>query len=300
MYYLLKGFTALITLIPIRVLYSLATFIVKAVFFFWAEKRGNIRKNYSIILEKKYGRPATAQELDSVIKSNYENYAKFNCEFLYINRLVKKGQVPPIENISRIQGALDAGKGLVIGTLHFSNWDIAGITIAGNFRGRTQVWAIADDLGGGYSRFVQESRNAYGINIVLPNKNLKDAYTCLKGNGILNVLVDRPVDPEKENAVEVEFFGKKTYVATAAARLALACGSQVMIGVARRDENGFTGIPGEVLRYEMTGDEQKDIKTVTQAMMKEAERIIMESPEQWYMFRDFWKSHAECRMRNAK
>jgi KDO2-lipid IV(A) lauroyltransferase len=214
----------------------------------------------------------------------------FNVEFLYINKLIKKGELPPINNIERIQGALKSGKGVLMGTLHFSNWDIAGIAIAGNFLGKTPVWAIADDLGGGYSRFVQESRKAYGINIVLPNKNLKDAYKCLRSNGILNVLVDRPVDPSKENAVEVDFFGKKTFVATAAARLALACGSKIIIGTASRSKNGFSGEPGEVLQFELTGDEQKDIKNVTQAIMNEAEKIIMENPEQWYMFRDFWHS----------
>jgi lauroyl/myristoyl acyltransferase len=226
-----------------------------------------------------------------VMKKNFENYGKFSVEFLYIQKLVKMGALPDMRGrgIAEFEKAFSFGKGIIIGTLHYSNWDIAGITISGHMKGKAEVWAVADDLGGGYNRFIQESRKAYGINIVLPNKNLKDAYKCLQNNGILNVLVDRPVPADDKTGVEVEFFGKKAHIASAAARIAVKTGAKIIVGGAPREGDWFYGDPGPMLEYTLTGDYEKDVVLVTQAIMKDAERIIMEHPEDWYMFRPMFK-----------
>jgi KDO2-lipid IV(A) lauroyltransferase len=123
---------------------------------------------------------------------------------------------------------------------------------------------------------------------VLPNKNLKDAYKCLQNNGILNVLVDRPVPRTDKSGVEVEFFGKKVFIASAAARMAIKSGAKILVGSVIREGGWFYGYPGKVLEYELTGDYEKDVIIVTQAIMKDAQRLITEYPEEWYMFRKFF------------
>lgn len=291
MYYILSAVSKLLQLFPLKALYAVAGFFTKAVFFFWKEKRDNVYNNYRQILGVKFGRPATDAEIREVMNKNFKNYGKFSVEFLYINKLIKMGALPEMRGrgMAEFEKALSYGKGIIIGTLHYSNWDIAGITISGHMKGKAEVWAIADDLGGGYNRFIQESRKAYGINIVLPNKNLKDAYKCLQNNGILNVLVDRPVPRTDKTGVEVEFFGKKVFVASAAARIAVKTGAKIIVGGAPRDKDWFYGDPGPMLEYNLTGDADKDIVIVTQAIMKDAERIIAEHPEDWYMFRPMFK-----------
>jgi lauroyl/myristoyl acyltransferase len=292
MYHIMRAVSWFVQLFPLKLLYSAAGLITKTVFMLWKEKRDNVCANYRQILGVKFGRPATDAEIKAVMKKNFENYGKFAVEFLYINKLVKKGELPPIRGagIEEIYKALSFKKGLIIGTLHFSNWDVAGIAISGHMKGKTEVWAIADDLGGGYNRFIQESRNAYGINIVLPNKNLKDAYKCLENNGVLNVLVDRPLPRSDKSGVDVDFFGKKVYIATAAARIAIRSGAKILIGGVVRDGDSFYGDPGHLLEYNLTGDHETDLAAVTQAIMKDAERIIMQYPEDWYMFRKMFDS----------
>jgi lauroyl/myristoyl acyltransferase len=287
MYFVLRAVSWFIQLFPLKWLYAMAGGITKIVFMLWKEKRENVRANFRQILGVKYGRPATEAEINVVMKKNFENYGKFSVEFLYINKMIKKGVLPEIHGTgtAELDRARSYGKGLILGTLHYSNWDIAGITISGHMKGKTEVWAIADDLGGGYNRFIQESRGAYGINIVLPNKNLKDAYKCLQNNGILNVLVDRPVPRTDKSGAEVEFFGKKIYIATAAARMAIKSGAKIIIGCLTRENDTMYGDPGAILEYSLTGDYEKDAQIITQEIMKEAEKIITRHPEDWYMFR---------------
>jgi KDO2-lipid IV(A) lauroyltransferase len=288
MYYLLKAAEFFLSLIPVKFLYSLSGAITKFVFTVWKEKRDNVHRNYSLILAKKFGRTPTEEEIKKVMNENFLNYGMFNVEFLYMHKLIKMDSLPPIHNPERIEEGLLPGRGLVICTMHFSNWDAAGTTISGHYKGKREVWAIADDLGGGYNRYVQESRARYGINIVLPNKNLKDAYTCLKNGGMLNVLIDRPVPRTDKSGVEVDFFGKKAYVGTAAARIALKTGASILVGYAVRADGSFYGQPGEIIKYTPTGDKEKDVKELTQVLLSEAEKLIMDHPEQWYMFRNMW------------
>ncbi len=287
MYYIMRAVSWLIQLFPLKILYAVSGFITKTVFMLWKEKRDNVYANYKQVLSVKYGRPAADAEIKEVMKKNFYNYGKFTVEFLYINKLVRQGVLPEIRGtgIAEMDRARSFGKGLIIGTLHFSNWDIAGITISGRMKGKAEVWAIADDLGGGYNRFIQKSRNAYGINIVLPSKNLKDAYKCLQDNGVLNVLVDRPVLRDDKSGAEVDFFGKKVFISTATARIALKSGAKIIIGCMTREKNVMYGEPGPMLEYNLTGDYEKDAHIITQAIMKEAERIITKYPEEWYMFR---------------
>jgi lauroyl/myristoyl acyltransferase len=176
MFWILKAAQALISSLPIKPLYALSGFITKTVFMLWKEKRDNVYANYSIVLGKKFGRKPTEQELKKIAEENFINYGKFSVEFLYIHKLVKMSSLPPLRDKEKIDTALAAGKGLIVCTLHFSNWDVAGMIVSGYYKDTREVWAVADDLGGGYSDFIQDSRNRYGIKIVLPNKNLKDAY----------------------------------------------------------------------------------------------------------------------------
>jgi KDO2-lipid IV(A) lauroyltransferase len=288
MYWILKAAQAIISSLPIGPLYKLSGFITKTVFMLWKEKRENVYANYSIVLEKKLGRKPAADEIKKVAEENFINYGMFNVEFLYIHKLVKMSALPPLHDMDKVDRALAPGKGLIVCTLHFSNWDVAGMIVSGYYKDTREVWAMADDLGGGYSKFIQDSRNRYGIKIVLPNKNLKDAYTCLNKGGILNVLVDRPLPRSDKSGVEVDFFGRKAYVGTAAARFAIKSGASIIVGCAMRDNNSFYGAPGDIINYALSGNKEEDIKTVTQAIIRSAESIIMANPEQWYMFRKMW------------
>jgi len=286
MYYILTAFSKLVSLFPIKFLYSLSSAVTKTIFFFWVSKRKNVFNNYKRILEHNAKQDVPPSEIKKVMSVNFENYAKFNAEFLILNKLVKKNLIHlDFSGIEHVREGLSYGKGHVMGTLHFGNWDAAGVMISHSFQPN---WAVADDLGGGYSKYVQDTRKKYGIDIVLPNKNLKDIYTSLSQNGILNVLVDRPAPASDKKAVEVEFFGKKTIVVSAAARIILKTGAKATLGYAIRKNGEFYGCATPLVKYELTGEHNKDIQIITQALFKEAEKIIAKYPEQWYMFRPFW------------
>ncbi len=292
MYYFLKFLSAFISLFPIKFLHFISGNLTRFIFFFLPNKRKNIYENYKHILTVKFNKKPSENEIKKIMSENFYNYGKFCVEFLYINKLIKEiKSVPPInggKGIEIIKQARTFGKGVIIATLHFSNWDIAGITASGNFMPFCKVWAVVDDLGGGYSKFVQEQRTRYGMNIVLPNKNLKDAYKSLQNNDALCVLVDRPLPLDDRTGVYINFLGKKAYVASAAARLALKYSSKIILGYLMRENDWFYGVTSDIIQYDLTGDYGKDVQIITQAIFNEAEKVILQYPEQWYCFKKMW------------
>lgn len=291
MYFLLKFLSWFVALFQLKFLYFVSGNLTRLVFFFLPNKRKNIYENYKYLLSRKFGRQPSNAEIKKTMSENFYNYGKFCVEFLYINKIIKGiKSVPEIrgKGVEIIKQARNFGKGVIIATLHFSNWDIAGITAAGNFASFCKVWAIVDDLGGGYFKFVKEQRIKYGMNIIIPNKNLKDAYKALQNNDALCVLVDRPLPLTDKTGVFIDFFGKKAYVASAAARLALKYGSKIILGYEIKKNDCFYGFTSDIIKYDLTGNYEKDTVIITQAIFKEAEKIIQQYPEQWYCFKKMW------------
>jgi lauroyl/myristoyl acyltransferase len=42
------------------------------------------------------------------------------------------------------------------------------------------------------------------------------------------------------------------------------------------------------LRFEKSGDEEEDVRRLTQAIMASLERLIRRDPNQWFIFHDMW------------
>jgi KDO2-lipid IV(A) lauroyltransferase len=291
MYHLLRFLSWFVSFFPLKFWHFISGNLTRFIFLFLPGKRKNIYENYKHILSvKSTGKPSNA-DIKKTMSENFYNYGKFCAEFLYINKLMKKTECIPKmrdKGFETIKQALDNGKGLIIATLHFSNWDVGGIILSRNIASFSKTWAIVDDLGGGYSRFVQEQRIKYGMNVILPDKNLRDAYKALKNNDVLCVLADRPLPQDDKTGVLIDFLGKKAYVASAAARLALKYGSKIILGYGIRENDWFYDVTSDIIQYDLSGDYEKDVQIVTQAIFKEAEKIILQYPEQWYCFKKMW------------
>jgi KDO2-lipid IV(A) lauroyltransferase len=110
----------------------------------------------------------------------------------------------------------------------------------------------------------------------------------LNQNGVLSLLIDRPT-PGK--GVRVNFFGEEVEVPAGPARLALRTGATIVAAAfARVDPHrlAVTTLCDFGIRTEASGDDERDIRDLTQAIMDSHERFIRQYPEQWYMFRSMW------------
>jgi KDO2-lipid IV(A) lauroyltransferase len=135
---------------------------------------------------------------------------------------------------------------------------------------------------------VLNSRERLGMHILKMEKAGPSLLRALKRNGLLALLIDRPTSGD---GVRVTFFGEEVEVPAGPARLALRAGAAVVPAAFARlnprspevmtlTEFGLCVASG--------GDEDEDIKALTQAIMHAHESFIRQYPDQWYMFREMW------------
>jgi lauroyl/myristoyl acyltransferase len=91
--------------------------------------------------------------------------------------------------------------------------------------------------------------------------------------------------------VPVEFFGALAEVPAGPARLALRTGARAIPAVLAREpdhEEMIRPILDFDLHFQPSGDEEQDVRELTQQIMSSLERFIRQYPDQWFMFRPMW------------
>ena len=107
------------------------------------------------------------------------------------------------------------------------------------------------------------------------------------------IAVDRPVS--REEGVEINFFGHKTYVPGGPAALALKSGAAIIPGFMWYGQHNECFVRAFPPIFPHTGVNTSAAKTaeiarLTQCMFDAIEEIVRAWPTQWYMFRQFWPS----------
>jgi KDO2-lipid IV(A) lauroyltransferase len=221
---------------------------------------------------------------------SFANYAVYLVDFLRlpgatpgeIERLVEFDDWEPLE-----QGR--AGRGMVFVTLHFGNWDLGAAILA--LKGFPVV-VIADRFANRrLDDVVLGSREGLGITIIPADRIGPGILRALRRNDIVAVLVDIP---QHERGVRVEFFGATVAVSDGPARMALRAGASVVTGTVYRLSPWSDHVTGDVsaVAFEPTGETERDVHALTQAVFAHLEQQVLRHPDQWYIFRHLWVADA--------
>jgi KDO2-lipid IV(A) lauroyltransferase len=225
-------------------------------------------------------------------RRSFGNYAVYLVDFL---RLVR---VTPAEVARRvdfddwglIEGHRD-GNGILFVTMHFGNWDLGAAALATH---GIPVTTIADTFSDRrLNELVIGSREHLGMKVISAQRMGPGVLRALRGNDVVATLIDVP-QPSDSGGVEVEFFGETVSVPDGPARIALRAGSQVVAATLPRSAPHSDHVTPDLshVPFEPTGDQERDVKALTQATLSTLERLIRRDPSQWYIFRSLWVADA--------
>jgi lauroyl/myristoyl acyltransferase len=283
-YRLIKAIGMALGLIPLRISYPLAA-IGGQLYFYLAKSQA---KNAIGNMRRVLGPGASESHVRRVAAASFRYYALFMVDFMRFP-LVTLDYLKsiPTSGWENMDMAIAAGKGIVIIGPHFGNWDMAGAILGAS---KYPCIVLVDTLKPeGLNQLVQETRTKFGLRVFPVESNVLGIFKALKKNEVLMVMSDRPMIGEK-GGVPIQFFGETAYFQAGAATLALKTGAKIIPAflVRNRNRDGYWGRIGAALEYETTGDKDKDIQLITQAVASAIENIIRVAPEQWYMFRPMW------------
>ncbi len=243
-------------------------------------------------LRRVYGSNVTQDQLTQLAQAHYGHLFKLLQElvgFRFLSEKRKRAMVR-VEGVPELTEAFMAGKGVLILTGHFGNFEVstvAGIEHFPQVKGRIHFlrrpikpkW-LSDML---TRRF-----NQAGFGVVGRRGSLEEIVDTLeKGDAIVFPFDQYARKPE---GIEVEFFGHGAGTYKSMAVLALSTGAPVMPAASWREPDGT-----HVLKFWpplapiTDSDVGAEIKKNTRAYNAALELAIVRHPEQWWWVHRRWK-----------
>jgi KDO2-lipid IV(A) lauroyltransferase len=256
----------------------------KVIFYLLPIRRGVMLAN----LYRVYGGRVATAEIRCLAQAHYGHLARVCIEF--VTSAWRRPRVR-VENIDAILRAHAQGKGVLVLTGHFGNWEVAtvgGIQAFPQYRG--QFHFVRRPLSPRWlDRLVTRRFRRAGLG-VLPKRGALDAMLDRLACGDAVVFVfDQHASGR--DGIAVDFFGQAAGTFRSLAVIALATGAPVVPSATWREPDG-----SHVLRFEealpLIEDEDTDtaIRANTQAYNTAIERLVLRHPEQWFWLHRRWKA----------
>jgi len=241
-------------------------------------------------------------ERDRLVRRCYRHFALVVLEIAVLPRKLRATNWrthATLENGGAILTSLLQRRPVLIVTLHFGNWELAGFAL-GAFGFRTH--AIARVLDNPYlERFLKDFRQRTGQTIIAKKDDFDRLNETMRRGGKIATLGDQDAG---SRGVFVDFFGRPASAHKAVALMALEYDAKlIVIGVPRVREGSswhYTiGCEDEIDPRDFAGD-PNPVKAITQRYHAAYERLIRRHPEQYFWLHRRWKTAPPVRKPRAR
>lgn len=274
--------------LPLRVLYALAFAFGELAYLTWTAKRDIAKQNFAIVL----GKLATDRAVARVARRSFRNFAKYLVEIMRFPRLEIRDfeRLVAVDGWEHLRGALAMGKGLILVSIHFGNFELGGARIADEI----PLNVIADELENQRLMDLLVGNRAHkNITLLSPDGAARKVLGALKRNEMVGLMMDLGPRALAFDNVQADFFGTPTALPAVAANLARASGAPIVVAaVVRGHDNLFTAIAQPPIFVERTTQGADDAQRATQAIARGLEQFVRGWPDQWYIFRPMWPAPA--------
>ncbi len=222
----------------------------------------------------------SSREIRRIARLCYRNIGMNIAEFGRFSNLTRSELMRMVrfEGRENLDRALSLGKGVLLLTAHFGNWELLGAALAAH---GYRVNAIVRNLRvKSLDRIVNGLRSAAGFRPLSRERGLKSALSSLKRNQILALLAD--IDTRSEG-VFVDFFGRPAYTPVGPVLISMKTGAPIVPAFIAREGKGHRIFIEEPIR--LTGDVRSDTQRLTEVV----EGFIRRYPHQWIWMHRRWR-----------
>jgi len=227
-------------------------------------------------------------------RASFENMGKTIFEFMRFPRLktadiLKRTHLVDIEFMDR---ALARGRGVIVATLHLSNWEFFAAAFVASGGPLAVVARPLDNAR--LERWVRHFREAKGMEVIARGAALRSGLKALQRGKVLAFLMDQNA---ARHGVFVPFFGRPAATATGPAALAIRLKIPLVFCYARREEDdSFSLVFHEECGLPEGGSEEERIRDLTARLNVCIERVIRAYPEQWLWMHPRWRTQPESQI----
>jgi KDO2-lipid IV(A) lauroyltransferase len=229
------------------------------------------------------------EEVRKIARGVYRNIGIIAAEFFDSPSLTREKilQRMSVEGWEHCRHALEKGKGILLLTAHFGNWELSATVFALLVKPLTAIYRPLDNPI--LEAAVRQVRESAGNKTLPKERAMRPMLRLLKQNGVLGIMIDQNV--AWYEGVFVPFFGRKACTTDGIALLALHTGAPVLPGFLIRQPDGRYRIKFlaevETIR---SGNRRQDVLTNTQRYNAILEEQVRQYPDQWLWIHHRWKT----------
>jgi len=243
------------------------------------------------------GKEKTKEEIEYIYRACLREIAESFCELaspfvsvfrnsLPLNQLKEKFILEGEENLRQ---ALSRGRGVIGLCAHFGNFTLMGAGLTSRGYPYALVVRPADESR--IEMYFQKWRDRLGYESIpaLPRSTaVRRSLTALRQNRVLALFADQN---KAKGGVFVNFFGRPAGTVVGPAVMALRTGAPVLpIFNVRQGPCKHKVIIGPPVKLEITGNQERDIVSVTARITKVIEEFVRRYPTHWWWFHNRWKA----------
>lgn len=244
-------------------------------------------------LARVFGATQSKDEIERLAQAHYGHLWRLVGEFMKFRWLsaARKAALVRVENIEAFVAAQALGKGTLILTGHFGNWEVATIAGIANY----------PEVKGRF-HFVRRAISPHWLDRLVIRRFNQAGFGVFQKRGSLDAMLERlaqgdaivfPFDQHAgpPDGIEVDFFGQPAWTFKSLAIIALSTGAPVLPATSWREPDGR-----HVLRFEPPiapiecENAGEAIRRNTRAYNAKLEELILRRPEQWYWVHRRWKT----------
>lgn len=239
-------------------------------------------------LEMAFGDSLTASERERIAERLFKNLGIMFFEFMRMPWLRKKGVEAVVEfkGLERIEKALKKGKGVILVTAHYGNWELLHAALG--HMGYSLELVVRKMDSATLENFVRWVRTRSGVNIVYKVKAMLPLVRRLNSNAVAMILVDQ--NTMSHEGVFVDFFGVLASTNKGPALLAQKTGAAVLPVFMARDGHKHVVEVWDEVEIVNTGDRDADTGANTASFTKAVEKAVRMRPDQWFWVHRRWKT----------
>src|SRR5215212_7306337 len=235
---------------------------------------------------------ASKEWIEKTRLAAYEHLGREVAAMLRLSKLDEKAVVERTIPVGwdELQDALALGRGVILVTGHYGNWEIAAAAVAS--RG-IPIGAIVRRQGNRLvDEHLQQLRRNLGVETIYQGQAPSRVPRLLRSNAVVGIVGDQDA---RRSGIFVPFFGRPASTHRGPALFALRLGAPVFSCIARRMPGSDVRyeIRGERVEFERTGDLDRDVTALTTELAARLEKEVRRAPEQYFWFHKRWKTQAK-------
>ena len=282
-YIIVRSLNIILGFVPISISLWIGRRLGSLAFFFNKKRRVIAYAS----LKAAFAKEKSPSELRAITKRVYQNMVQTFMEVLNLTKINRKyvDEYVKIPHVERIQNAAKSGRGTILLTAHFGDWEMS--SLVSSVIGFPILVLAREQKMKRLNELLNRLRESNGCKVIRKGMQTKNILKALHGKNIVGILSDQDAG---KNGMFVDFFGRPTSCHSGPFEIAKHTGSLILPNFIVRTGGPYHTVHLEEYIDFKTTKSADDVKENLQKFTKLLESYVRKYPDQWLWLHKRWKS----------